>query len=118
MICVGGGEGIDLGSGVVVSVFPSLQSCLWTGTHAAGAGETCLGDLGVTWQERSSRMKELTNRLSTSLNKVAIEDLIAAVAGHSDRDDGGGSGLLYRDARRFVALPGHVSALEWRPGFN
>jgi L-ascorbate metabolism protein UlaG (beta-lactamase superfamily) len=89
MICVGGGERIELGRGVFVSVFPSLHSCLWTGTHAAGPGDTCLGDLGVTWQERSSRMKELTNRLSTSLDKTAIEHLISAAGAHSDRGDGG-----------------------------
>jgi L-ascorbate metabolism protein UlaG (beta-lactamase superfamily) len=89
MICVGGGERIDLGNGVFVSVFPSLHSCLWTGTHAAGAGDACLGDLGVTWQERSARMKELTDRLSTTLDRTAIEHLITAAGAHSDRGDGG-----------------------------
>jgi L-ascorbate metabolism protein UlaG (beta-lactamase superfamily) len=93
MICVAGGERIDLGKGVFVSVYPSLHSCLWTGTHAAGAGDVCLGDLGVTWQERADRMKELVARLSTSLDVVAIEHMIAAAAGHSDRGDGGT--LLY-----------------------
>jgi len=89
MICVSGGERIELGHGVFVSVFPSLHSCLWTGTHAASAGEVCIGDVGVTWQERAARMQELTNRLSTSLDDVALEHLITAAAGHSDRGDGG-----------------------------
>jgi hypothetical protein len=34
-------------------------------------------------------MQELTNRLSTSLDDVAIEHLIRAAPGHSDRGDGG-----------------------------
>ncbi len=93
MICVAGGERIELGKEVFVSVYPSLHSCLWTGTHAAGAGEVCLGDLGVTWQERALRMEELVVRLTTSLDTVAVEHLIAAASGHSDRGDGGA--LMY-----------------------
>lgn len=95
MICVGGGERIGLGKGVFVSVFPSLHSCLWTGTHAAGAGDVCLGDLGVTWQERAARMRELTNRLSTSLGRTAIEHLITAAPADSDRGDGGALVFLF-----------------------
>ena len=95
MICVGGGERIDFGNGVFVSVFPSLHSCLWTGTHTAGAGDVCLGDLGVTWQERAARMKELTNRMSSSLDKTAIEHLITAAPAHSDRGDGGALVFLF-----------------------
>jgi L-ascorbate metabolism protein UlaG (beta-lactamase superfamily) len=93
LICVGGGERIDLGHGVFVSVYPSLHSCLWTGSHAAGAGDVCLGDLGVTWQQREVRMQELVARLSTSLDDSAIGHLMKAAPGHSDRGDGGA--LLY-----------------------
>ncbi len=93
MICVAGGERIELGPEVFVSVYPSLHSCLWTGTHATGAGEVCLGDLGITWQERASRMEGLVVRLTTSLEPAAIGHLITAASGHSDRGDGGT--LLY-----------------------
>ncbi len=93
MVCVAGGERIALGPEVFVSAYPSLHSCLWTGTHALGAGDACFGDLGVTWQERAARMKELTDRLTTSLDVAAIEHLITAAPGHSDRGDGGA--LLY-----------------------
>ncbi|HEY3724479.1 MAG TPA: MBL fold metallo-hydrolase [Acidimicrobiia bacterium] len=93
MICVGGGERIDLGNRVFVSVFPSLHSCLWTGSHASGAGDVCIGDLGVTWQGRAERMKELAAGLATSLDPVAIEHLMAGAGGHSNRGDGGA--LLY-----------------------
>ena len=30
MICVGGGERVELGDGVFVSVFPSQHSCVWS----------------------------------------------------------------------------------------
>ena len=93
MICVAGGERVDLGGGVFVSVHPSLHSCLWTGTHDAGAGDVCIGELGVTWHERAARMHELGSRLATTLDDAVIEHLIGAAAGHSDRGDGGA--LLY-----------------------
>jgi L-ascorbate metabolism protein UlaG (beta-lactamase superfamily) len=88
MICVGGGERIELGGGVTVSVYPSLHSCLWTGTHDAGAGDVCIGDVGVTWHERASRMQELGSRLEQTLDDGAIEHLILAASAHSDRGDG------------------------------
>lgn len=93
MICVSGGERIELGAGVTVSVFPSLHSSLWTGSHGAGAGEVCIGDLGVSWHDRDVRMKELGARLADSLDRSAIEHLISAAPAHSDRGDGGA--LLY-----------------------
>jgi L-ascorbate metabolism protein UlaG (beta-lactamase superfamily) len=93
MICVGGGERIDLGHDVSVSVFPSLHSCLWAGPQAGGAGDVCIGDLGLTWQERTDRMKQLASGLATTLDPVAIEHLMSGAAGHSDRGDGGA--LLY-----------------------
>ena len=95
MICVGGGERVDLGHDVTVSVYPSLHSCLWTGTHDAGSDQVCLGDLGVTWQERARRMDELGAELSTTLDPLALEHLIAAAGGHSSRGDGGALVYLF-----------------------
>ncbi len=93
MICVAGGERIELGDGVKVSVYPSLHSCLWTGTHQSGAGDVCIGDLGIGWHERARRMKDLGARLAHTLDDRAIEHLILAASAHSDRGDGGA--LLY-----------------------
>ena len=95
MICVSGGERIDLGDGVSVSAYPSLHSCLWTGTHGARSGEVCLGDLGVTWQERARRMDELGAKLATTLDPTALEHLLAAAGGHSSRGDGGALVYLF-----------------------
>jgi L-ascorbate metabolism protein UlaG (beta-lactamase superfamily) len=93
MICVSGGERVELGAGVSVSAFPSLHSSLWTGSHGTGAGEVCIGDLGVGWHERDARMRELGARLAGTLDRSALEHLINAAPGHSDRGDGGA--LLY-----------------------
>ena len=106
MICVAGGERIELGRGVFVSVYPSLHSCLWTGTHAAGSGDVCLGDLGVPWHERNRRMQALHGAMATSLSRDAVGHVMAAATGHSDRGDGGaliylfetpGGSVLYQD---------------------
>jgi L-ascorbate metabolism protein UlaG (beta-lactamase superfamily) len=93
MICVGGGERVELAESVHVSTYPSLHSALWTGTHGAGSDDVCIGDLGVTFQERAERMRELGSRLATTLDPVALQHLIDAAGGHSDRGDGGA--LLY-----------------------
>jgi L-ascorbate metabolism protein UlaG (beta-lactamase superfamily) len=93
MLCVAGGERIELGAGVFVSVYPSQHSCTWTGTHGAESGEVCLGDLGVTWQERAARMKKLHGRMATTLDSSSIDHLLSASGAHSDRGDGGA--LLY-----------------------
>jgi L-ascorbate metabolism protein UlaG (beta-lactamase superfamily) len=55
----------------------------------------CLGDLGVTWQEREQRMRELGRYLATALDPVAMEHLLAGAAGHSDRGDGGALLFLF-----------------------
>ena len=87
MICVAGGETIELGPDVRVSVFPSQHSCVWTQTQMAPPEEVCLGDLGVTWQEQQERFKQLTTFFAEGLTPDAIEHLGASHQG--DRGDGG-----------------------------
>lgn len=91
MICVAGGETIDLGNGVKVSVYPSQHSCVWSHGQMSNADEVCIGDLGLTWQEQRARFEELVKYLTTSLEPTAIEHLIGSQQG--DRGDGGA--LLY-----------------------
>jgi L-ascorbate metabolism protein UlaG (beta-lactamase superfamily) len=51
IIAVSGGEPVDCGHGVRVRPYPSLHSCLFaSGTQDSGA--ECLGDLGVSAQDR------------------------------------------------------------------
>ena len=47
MICVAGGETIDLSEDVTVSVFPSQHSCVWSHAEMDQPDVVCLGDLGV-----------------------------------------------------------------------
>jgi L-ascorbate metabolism protein UlaG (beta-lactamase superfamily) len=91
MICVAGGETIDLGQGVRVSVYPSQHSCVWSHSQMADAGEVCIGDLGVTWQEQKARFEELVKYLSTQIPPPSIEHLVGSQQG--DRGDGGA--LIY-----------------------
>jgi L-ascorbate metabolism protein UlaG (beta-lactamase superfamily) len=95
MLCVAGGERIALGPDVFVSVYPSLHSCVWSQTQMTQSGEVCIGDLGVTYQERESRMRGLARYLATALDPVAMEHLLAGAAGHSDRGDGGALLFLF-----------------------
>ena len=47
MICVAGGETIELGEEITVSVYPSQRGWVGAGGQMAEAGEVWLGDLGV-----------------------------------------------------------------------
>ena len=106
MICVSGGETIELGNDVKVSVYPSQHSCVWSHQEMSGPDQVCIGDLGVTWHEQQERMRELMGFLGTGLGEPAAEHLAASAPGHSDRGDGGAllflfetpdGSLLYQD---------------------
>ena len=56
LVAVSGGERIRLSESITVRVFPSQHSCIWSTTGAPG--EACIGDLGVTMQERESNLAE------------------------------------------------------------
>ena len=89
MICVAGGETVDLGSGVKVSVFPSQHSCVWSHTQMDQPDHVCIGDLGVTWQEQQERFGELMAYLANEVDPATSEHIGASSLGHSDRGDGG-----------------------------
>ena len=88
MICVAGGETIDMGQDVTVSVYPSQHSCVWTQAQMEQPDQVCLGDLGVTFQEQQARIAELYQWFQT-LGDEAIAHLATSTPGHSDRGDGG-----------------------------
>ena len=93
MICVAGGETINLGNDVTVTAYPSQHSCVWSHTQMAPPGEVCIGDLGLTWQEQRARFEELIGYFANDLEKVAIEHLMASSQG--DRGDGGALVYLF-----------------------
>ena len=104
LLPVGGGERIRLSSEVTVAVYPSLHSCVWTPKGGMfQPDEVCLGDLGVTYQERLARLQEVMQGLA-SLRPEVGEHLQASAQGV--RGDGGSfvylfetpeGSLLYQD---------------------
>ena len=65
LLPVGGGERIRLSPEVTVAVYPSLHSCVWTPKGGMlQPDEDCLGDLGVTYQERMARLQEVMQGLA------------------------------------------------------
>jgi len=89
MICVSGGETVDLGNGVRVTAYPSQHSCVWSHQQMGQPGEVCLGELGVTWQEQHQKMQELMGFFATGLSEAGISHFGDSQVGHSDRGDGG-----------------------------
>jgi L-ascorbate metabolism protein UlaG (beta-lactamase superfamily) len=104
LLPVGGGERIRLSSDVTVAVYPSLHSCVWTPQGGmVQPDEVCLGDLGVTYQERMVRLQEVMQELA-SLGPEVLSHLQASAQGV--RGDGGSfvylfetpeGSLLYQD---------------------
>ena len=94
MICVGGGETIDLGSGVTVSVYPSQHSCVWSHAQMDQPDAVCIGDLGVTWQVQRKKFEAVMKHFA-SLGESAVAHLGASQVGHSDRGDGGALVFLF-----------------------
>jgi L-ascorbate metabolism protein UlaG (beta-lactamase superfamily) len=92
MICVAGGERIDLGHGVRVSVFPSQHSCVWSHGQMPRADEVCVGDLGLTWQEQMARFAELGAHFG-SLGDAVMEHL--RISSQGARGDGGALVFLF-----------------------
>ena len=93
MICVSGGETIDLARDVTVSVYPSQHSCVWSHSQMDEPDVVCLGDLGVRWHEQQERFVELMKYLATDTSASTRRHLLDSQPGHSERGDGGA--LLY-----------------------
>jgi L-ascorbate metabolism protein UlaG (beta-lactamase superfamily) len=93
MICVAGGETVALSDAVKVTVYPSQHSCVWSHRQMSQAGDVCIGDLGVTWQEQRARFAELARHFSTRLSRESLDHLVLAQQG--DRGDGGALVYLF-----------------------
>jgi L-ascorbate metabolism protein UlaG (beta-lactamase superfamily) len=103
MIPVAGGERVRLDANVVVDVYPSQHSCVWSHTAMSASDEVCIGDLGLTWQEQQERFRALAAHFGT-LGADALAHLRASAQG--PRGDGGAlvyhfrtpeGSLLYQD---------------------
>jgi L-ascorbate metabolism protein UlaG (beta-lactamase superfamily) len=86
LLAVSGGETIDCGHDVRVRVFPSLHSCLFAKADP-DSSVACIGDLGVSQQERAARVAKLFESVPTIAPDLAAHLLAADT--HSSRADGG-----------------------------
>ena len=92
MLCVAGGETVDLGNEVRVSVYPSQHSCVWSHSQMSSASEVCIGDLGVSLQEQLARFDQLREYLAT-LGPATLQHFRASNQGA--RGDGGALVYLF-----------------------
>jgi len=82
---VSGGERVRLSDDVVVSVFPSLHSCVWTGPFEQ-PDVVCLGDVGLTLDQQKARF----GNLEALIAKLSPEARAHALRGRQgERGDGG-----------------------------
>jgi L-ascorbate metabolism protein UlaG (beta-lactamase superfamily) len=90
LMAVAGGERVRLSEDVTVSVFPSLHSCVWSQTAMAPCDEVCVGDLGLTFQERAARYSELMAFAAT-----LGPDIVAHTRQGNQGTRGDGGALVY-----------------------
>jgi L-ascorbate metabolism protein UlaG (beta-lactamase superfamily) len=108
---VAGGERIRLSDDTTVNVFPSLHSCVWSHLGMIPADEVCLGDIGVTHQERLARFAGLGKFIS-SLG----EETRAHLRESDQRPRGDGGALVYlfetpRGSLLYQDTSGHWSGI-------
>ena len=92
LIAVSGGERIRLSDRVTVQVFPSQHSCIWS--TAGGPDEVCLGDLGITLQERQARLDERETQRQAS-TQPGMADVTAHRQQCTQRPRGEGGAFAY-----------------------
>lgn len=108
---VAGGERVQLAKDVVVHVYPSQHSCVWTNPSMPASDQVCLGDLGVLYHEQQERFAELWNRLQSAGAEV-LAHLTASQQGA--RGDGGALVYLFETADGsllFQDTAGHWSGI-------
>ena len=92
LMAVAGGERVQLTDRVSVRVFPSQHSCIWA--RAGKPDEACLGDQGMTLQEREDRLASGLARLYRS-TKPEHEPLKTHRAETDLRGRGDGGALAF-----------------------
>lgn len=110
---VSGGETVDCGDGVHVRVLPAQHACLFA-APGADSGSSCLGDLGISAQDRYQRAAALFELLPTlSTETRAFFDHHDAHASH--RDGGQLAYLLTTDEGSLLVS---ASSGYWRGIFD
>jgi L-ascorbate metabolism protein UlaG (beta-lactamase superfamily) len=91
-VAVAGGERYRLSDDVMLSVFPSQHSCIWATMVAPD--EPCLGDLGMTMQDRSAGLAARQARRQQSASSGERARLDAASRHPRPRGEGGALAYL------------------------
>lgn len=92
LMAVGGGERIRLSETVTVRVFPSQHSCIWA--QGGASGEVCLGEMGLTLQERQANLTARSSRRGTD-ERPGAEAVRAHMAATRQRPRGEGGAFAY-----------------------
>lgn len=109
VLAVSGGEAVDCGNGVAVRVLPALHSCLFAAS-GADSGAACLGDLGISAQERKLRTEGLFGLLPTLSDRT--QAYFRDHEGHASPRDG--VQLAYVLETRHGSLLVSASSGYWR----
>ena len=92
-LAVSGGERIGLSGGVTVRVFPSQHSCIWA-RASWDAAEACVGDTGLTVEQRESNLTAGGGWLERD-DRPGMADVRAHFAACPHRPRGDGGALAY-----------------------
>lgn len=109
LLVVTGGETVDCGRGVRVRVLPALHACLFAASDP-NSGVECLGDLGVSAQDRAAAVAGLFAAAAGVSGPAgpALREML----GRSSTHDGGQLAFLLTDGTGSVLVSG--SAGYWR----
>lgn len=113
LLPVTGGETVDCGSEVRVRVLPALHACLYARSDA-DTGVDCVGDLGMSAQERATKVATLWELLQGLDNEVGRA--LLSMLERSSRHDGGQLAFHLTSPRGSVLVSG--SAGYWRGIFS
>jgi L-ascorbate metabolism protein UlaG (beta-lactamase superfamily) len=113
LLAVTGGETVDCGHDVRVRVLPSLHACLFASSDARSGAE-CLGDLGVSAQDRAAKVAALFGLAAQAPEPAGatLREMLAQTSAH----DGGQLAFLLTNGSGSILVSG--SSGYWRGIFS
>ena len=84
---VSGGEPVDCGHGVTVRPLPSLHSCLFAASAGGDSATECIGDVGVSAQDRRAAVDRMMALVPSASPELAT--FFAETDPHCSHHDGG-----------------------------
>jgi L-ascorbate metabolism protein UlaG (beta-lactamase superfamily) len=110
---VSGGEVVDCGHGVTVTVYPGMHSCLFA-ANDPDSGGCCVGDLGLSLQQRRAIMDPLFAHMRDrgSWTPELYEYMVHPIGPVSDHD---GGQLIYLIDTPYGSILWSASSGCWTP---